>query len=79
MSLIPRASLDVRFESVLCLTAEPRQRTPITSAWLASMMPIIEVHLMAVGGGPTLDYADAAAFLAEFPPMIEMARRRRIN
>jgi len=30
------------------------------------LLGLIEVHLLAVGGGPTLDYADAAAFLAGF-------------
>jgi hypothetical protein len=30
---------------------------------------------LTVGGGPTLDHADAAAFLAAFQPMIEMARK----
>ena len=34
---------------------------------------------MCVGGGPTLDYADAAAFLAAFQPMIDMALRRRLQ
>jgi hypothetical protein len=32
-----------------------------------------------LGGGPTLDYADAAAFLAIFEPMIDAALKRRIN
>jgi len=40
---------------------------------------LIEVQLMAVGGGPTLDYADAAAFLAMFVPIIENARKRRLQ
>jgi hypothetical protein len=39
----------------------------------------IEMHLMCVGAGATLDYADAAAFLAEFQPLIDMASRRRLN
>jgi hypothetical protein len=29
--------------------------------------------------GPTLDYADAEAFLATFQPMIAMAWARRLN
>src|SRR6476620_3299684 len=29
-------------------------------------MEVIEVRLMRVGAGPTLDYADAAAFLARY-------------
>jgi hypothetical protein len=28
---------------------------------------------------PTLDYADATAFLAAFRPVIDMALRRRLN
>jgi hypothetical protein len=40
------------------------------------LLDVIEVHLKCVGGGPTLDYADAAALLATFRPMIDMARRR---
>jgi hypothetical protein len=39
----------------------------------------VEVHLKCVGAGPTLDFADAAAFLAGFEPMIETARRRRLR
>jgi len=33
----------------------------------------------AVGGGPTLDFADATAFLARFEAMIEQVRRRRLQ
>ena len=51
----------------------------LDAAMGGGLMQIIEVHLLAVGGGPTLDYADATAFLAEFKPMIDLARRRRIN
>jgi hypothetical protein len=40
---------------------------------------VIEVRLLAVVGGPTLDYADAAAFLAGFATMIEKVRRRRLQ
>jgi hypothetical protein len=35
--------------------------------------------LLAVGAGPTLDYADAAAFLAGFDPLVEKARRRMLQ
>jgi hypothetical protein len=42
------------------------------------LMPVVEMHLRAVGGGPTLDYADATAFLAEFKPMIDMAREDQL-
>jgi hypothetical protein len=34
----------------------------------------IEVWLFAVGAGPTLDRADAVAFLAGFEPLIEKAQ-----
>jgi hypothetical protein len=43
------------------------------------LLSVIDVHLLAVGGGPTLDFSDATAFLAEFQPMIDMALRRRLN
>jgi hypothetical protein len=43
------------------------------------LLAIIEGHLLAVGGGPTLDHPDATAFLATFQPMIDLARNRRIN
>ncbi len=42
-----------------------------------TFMSVVEVYLMGAGGGPTLDYADATAFLAEFEAMIETVRRRR--
>jgi hypothetical protein len=40
---------------------------------------LVEVQLMAVGAGPTLDYENAAAFLAVFDPVIDKARRRRLQ
>ena len=43
------------------------------------LLGLIEVKLLAVGGGPTLDYADAAEFLAGFETMIEKVRRRRLQ
>jgi hypothetical protein len=43
------------------------------------LLEVIEVSLLAVGGGPTLDYTDAAAFLAGFDTVIETARRRRLQ
>ena len=51
----------------------------INKAMRGSVLELIEVKLMAVGGGPTLDYADAAQFLACFKPMIGMALKRRLN
>jgi hypothetical protein len=49
------------------------------AAMRGGLLEVIEVHLLAVGGGPTLDYADAAAFLAGFETMIEKVRRRRLQ
>jgi hypothetical protein len=43
------------------------------------LLDLIEVRLMCVGGGPTLDFADATAFLAAFQPIIDMALRRRLQ
>ena len=43
------------------------------------MLDLIELRLLAVGVGPTLDYADAAEFLAGFEPLIEKVRRRRLQ
>jgi hypothetical protein len=53
----------------------------IDAAWRgrmqgATFMSVIEVYLMAAGCGPTLDYADATAFLAGFETIIEKVRRR---
>ena len=45
----------------------------VLHGWL---LELIEARLHAVGGGPTLDYADAVAFLAKFQPMIDMALKR---
>ena len=42
-------------------------------------MKAAEVMLLAIGGGPALDYVDATAFLAEFEPMVDAVRKRRIN
>jgi hypothetical protein len=55
----------------------------LDAAWRNRMgmtiMSVIEVYLMGAGCGPTLDYADATAFLAEFEAMIETARRRMVQ
>lgn len=45
----------------------------------SALMALIEVHLMACGAGRTLDFANAAEFLRQFEPMVELARRRRVN
>jgi hypothetical protein len=51
----------------------------INAALHGGLLDLIEVGLMCVGGGPTLDFHDAAAFLAEFQPKIDMALRRRLQ
>jgi hypothetical protein len=51
----------------------------INAAVGGGLMEVIEVRLMCVGAGPTLDYADAAAFLAGYETVIEKARRRRLQ
>jgi hypothetical protein len=51
----------------------------LDAALLGGLLDLIEVRLMCVGAGPTLDYADATAFLAAFQPMIDMARKRRLQ
>ena len=51
----------------------------LNTAMRGGLMQIIEVHLLAVGGGPALDYADATAFLAGFETIIEKVRRRRLQ
>ena len=51
----------------------------INEAMRGGLLSVLEVHLMAVGGGPTLDYADATAFLGEFKPAIDMVLARRRN
>ena len=51
----------------------------INTALRGGPLDLIEVHLMCVGAGPTLDFADATAFLAGFETMIEKVRRRRLQ
>ena len=51
----------------------------INTAMRGGLLEVIEVQLLAVGGGPTLDYADAAAFLAAYQPAIDTALARRRN
>jgi hypothetical protein len=43
------------------------------------LLDLIEVQLKCVGGGPTLDFQDAAEFLARFQPAIDAALRRRMQ
>ena len=51
----------------------------LDAALRGGLLDLIEVRLMCVGGGPTLDFADATAFLTVFQPMIDMARKRRLQ
>jgi hypothetical protein len=48
----------------------------INTALRGMLLELIEVHLLAVGGGPTLDHVDAAAFFAQFQPLIDVGLRR---
>jgi hypothetical protein len=51
----------------------------LDAALRSGLLDLIEVQLMCVGAGPTLDYADASAFLATFERMIEKVRKRRLQ
>ena len=42
----------------------------LNAAMGGGLLKLIFVHLMCVGGGPALDFADATAFLAAFQPHI---------
>ena len=46
----------------------------LNAALRGGLFDLIDVHLLAVGGGPTLDFADATAFLARFETVIGGAR-----
>ena len=48
----------------------------LDAALRGGLLDLIELRLMCVGAGPTLDYESAAAFLAGFEPLIEKARSR---
>jgi hypothetical protein len=51
----------------------------INAAMRGGLMEVIELRLMCVGAGPTLDFEDATAILAGFETMIEKVRRRRLQ
>jgi hypothetical protein len=51
----------------------------LDAALRGGLMDLIEVRLMCVGAGPTMDYADAVEFLAVFDPLIEKARKRMLQ
>jgi hypothetical protein len=51
----------------------------IDTAMRGGLLDVIEVRLMCVGAGPTLDFEDATAFLAAFQPLIDAALKRRLQ
>ncbi len=51
----------------------------LNTALRGGLLDLIEVQLKCVGGGPTLDFQDAAEFLARFQPAIDAAFRRRLQ
>ena len=51
----------------------------VNAAMRGGLLDLIEVRLLAVGAGPTLDFAHAAAFLAGFEAVIGKVRRRRLQ
>ena len=51
----------------------------LNEAMRGGLMSVIEVHLICIGGGPTLDFQDAAEFLAGFRPAIDAALKRRLQ
>jgi hypothetical protein len=51
----------------------------LNTALRGGLLDLIEVQLKCVGGGPTLDFQDAAEFLARFQPVIDAALRRRLQ
>ena len=51
----------------------------LNMAMRGGLLDLIEVKLLAVGAGPTLDFPDAAAFLSRFEAMIEQVRKRRLQ
>ena len=51
----------------------------INTAMRGGLLSLIEVKLMCVGAGPTLDFVDATAFLAEFNKLIDVVRKRYLH
>jgi hypothetical protein len=51
----------------------------INTALRGGLLELLEVQLMIVGAGPSLDFADAAAFLAWLETVIEKVRKRRLQ
>ena len=78
-ALWQRLPLDQNRVAYLRDLRRERKQSPRTEADVdfRGLLDLIEVRLMCVGGGPTLDYADATAFLAGFGTVIEKVRKRR--
>ena len=51
----------------------------LNAATRGGVLSMIEVQLMCVGGGPTLDYADAVKFLAVFERVVKKLHKRRMQ
>jgi|SRR6267378_7965702 hypothetical protein len=51
----------------------------LDAALRGGLLDLIEVQLMCVGAGPTLDFENAEAFLRGFESMIEKVRKRRLQ
>jgi hypothetical protein len=51
----------------------------LNAALRGGLLDLIELQLKCVGAGPTLDFEDAAEFLARFRPVIDAALRRRLQ
>jgi hypothetical protein len=51
------------------------------NAAMRGILPdVLKVKLMCVGQGPTLDYADASAFLAELhQPIFDLWKKRHLH
>jgi hypothetical protein len=51
----------------------------VDAALRGGLLSLIEARLICVGAGPTLDFVDANAFLAELSQVIDLARRKRLH
>ena len=52
----------------------------VNAAMRGVLIDVLEVQLMCVGQGPTLDYADASAFLAVLhQPIFELWRKQHLH
>ena len=68
------ATLDAVDYAVFCNLAN------VNEAMRGLLLDALEVQLMCVGQGPTLDYADASAFLAELhQPIFDLWKKRHTH